>query len=38
LLSANKLLPIVNTFLTYDEYKQAVLDLEIWLRKMTILI
>ncbi|MBQ6935092.1 MAG: DUF4093 domain-containing protein, partial [Clostridia bacterium] len=29
LLSANKLLPIINTFLTYNEYKQAVLDLEI---------
>ena len=29
LLSANKLLPIINTFLTYDEYKKAVLDLEI---------
>jgi ribonuclease M5 len=29
LLSANKLLPIINTFLTYDEYKEAVLDLEI---------
>ena len=29
LLSANKLLPIINTFLTYDEYKKTVLDLEI---------
>ena len=38
LLSTNKLLPIINTFLTYDEYKKAVLDLEIWLRKMMILI
>jgi ribonuclease M5 len=25
LLSANKLLPIINTFLTYEEYKEAVL-------------
>ncbi len=27
LLSANKLLPIINTFLTYEEYKKAVNDL-----------
>lgn len=27
LLTANKLLPIINTFLTYDEYKKAVNDL-----------
>ena len=36
LLSANKLLPIINTFLTYEEYKKAVNDL--WLRKTMILI
>jgi hypothetical protein len=29
-------LPIINTFLTYEEYKKAVNDL--WLRKTTILI
>ena len=28
LLSANKLLPIINTFLTYEEYKETVLNLE----------
>ena len=27
LLSANKLLPIINTFLTYEEYKKAVMEL-----------
>ncbi len=27
LLSANKLLPIINTFLTYEEYKEAVVSL-----------
>ena len=38
LLSANKLLPIINTFLTYEEYKQTILEIEKWLRKTTILI